>query len=61
MALLVQDEVKLASDLSYYGLTQLLGRQTLGEEYCDILEVNGSRVTPVWTKARHPNTHSLWL
>jgi len=27
----------------------LIGRQTLGEEYCDIIEVNGSRVTPLFT------------
>eukprot|EP01122_Echinamoeba_exundans_P013378 TRINITY_DN5837_c0_g2_i1.p1 TRINITY_DN5837_c0_g2~~TRINITY_DN5837_c0_g2_i1.p1 ORF type:complete len:355 (-),score=39.81 TRINITY_DN5837_c0_g2_i1:147-1172(-) len=44
-ALTVQDETKLASDLSYYGLTTLVGRQTLGEEYCDLMQIQASRMT----------------
>ncbi|KAK9894221.1 hypothetical protein P389DRAFT_184403 [Cystobasidium minutum MCA 4210] len=32
------DEIGIASGLAYYGLTTLLGSQTLGEEYVDILQ-----------------------
>ncbi|ORX95187.1 hypothetical protein K493DRAFT_260700 [Basidiobolus meristosporus CBS 931.73] len=34
-----QNELNLASKLVYLSLTTLLGSQTLGEEYCDILQV----------------------
>lgn len=36
----------MASSLAYYSLSTLLGRQTLGEEYCDILQVDGNRRIP---------------
>ncbi|CAG8568190.1 5323_t:CDS:2 [Ambispora gerdemannii] len=37
-----QKEVVLISDSFYYCLTTLLGTQTLGEEYCDILQISES-------------------
>ncbi|KAH7059700.1 Pex12 amino terminal region-domain-containing protein [Linnemannia elongata] len=40
-----QTEVEVFSDLSYYTLTTLLGTQTLGEEYCDIMQINSSSGT----------------
>ncbi|KAJ3085936.1 hypothetical protein HK102_013675 [Quaeritorhiza haematococci] len=41
-----QNELNLASDASYYALTTLSGTQTLGEEYCDIMQVELSSLTP---------------
>ncbi|CAO3632644.1 unnamed protein product [Mucor hiemalis] len=35
-----QKEIDTLSDFCYYGLTTLLGTQTLGEEYCDIVQIN---------------------
>ncbi|KAI8075304.1 Pex12 amino terminal region-domain-containing protein [Gongronella butleri] len=35
-----QKEINTFSDLCYYGLTTLLGTQTLGEEYCDLVQLN---------------------
>jgi peroxin-10 len=35
-----QKEINTVSDICYYGLTTLLGTQTLGEEYCDIVQIN---------------------
>ncbi|KAB8337206.1 hypothetical protein FH972_021508 [Carpinus fangiana] len=32
-------EARTAADLLYYGLTTLVGNRTLGEEYCDIVQV----------------------
>ncbi|KAF9916924.1 peroxisome biogenesis factor 10 [Lobosporangium transversale] len=40
-----QTEVEVFSDLCYYSLTTLLGTQTLGEEYCDIMQINSSTGT----------------
>ncbi|KAI1314650.1 peroxisome biogenesis factor 10 [Mortierella claussenii] len=40
-----QTEVGVISDLCYYSLTTLLGTQTLGEEYCDIMQINSSSGT----------------
>ena len=34
-------EVKLVAELLYAGLTTGVGLQTLGEEYCDIIQVAG--------------------
>lgn len=45
-AMRIQDELKLASQLCYYGMSTVMGRQTLGEEYCDILQVDGNRQIP---------------
>ncbi|CAG8549054.1 10043_t:CDS:2, partial [Acaulospora morrowiae] len=39
---LYQKEVNLMSDLFYFCLTTLLGTQTLGEEYCDIMQISES-------------------
>ena len=36
----------MVSNLAYYSLCTLLGRQTLGEEYCDIMQVDGNRFIP---------------
>ncbi|KAG0370227.1 peroxisome biogenesis factor 10 [Gamsiella multidivaricata] len=40
-----QTEVDVFSDLCYYSLTTLLGMQTLGEEYCDIMQIKSSAGT----------------
>lgn len=40
-----QTEVEVFSDLCYYSLTTLLGMQTLGEEYCDIMQIRDSTNT----------------
>ncbi|KAG0048644.1 peroxisome biogenesis factor 10 [Gryganskiella cystojenkinii] len=40
-----QTEVEVFSDLCYYSLTTLLGTQTLGEEYCDIMQIKSSSNT----------------
>lgn len=42
-----KDEFALLSDLFYYGVSSLLGRQTLGEEYCDIMQIKQTRLTAV--------------
>ncbi|KAH6629763.1 Pex12 amino terminal region-domain-containing protein [Boeremia exigua] len=34
-------ETRVASELLYLGLTTLIGNRTLGEEYCDIVQVEG--------------------
>ncbi|KAI9348372.1 Pex12 amino terminal region-domain-containing protein [Pilaira anomala] len=35
-----QKEINTLSNFCYYGLTTLLGTQTLGEEYCDLVQIN---------------------
>lgn len=37
----VRREVKLVAELLYAGLTTGVGLQTLGEEYCDIIQAAG--------------------
>eukprot|EP00274_Cyanoptyche_gloeocystis_P003829 CAMPEP_0196662448 /NCGR_PEP_ID=MMETSP1086-20130531/48740_1 /TAXON_ID=77921 /ORGANISM="Cyanoptyche gloeocystis , Strain SAG4.97" /LENGTH=283 /DNA_ID=CAMNT_0041997837 /DNA_START=33 /DNA_END=883 /DNA_ORIENTATION=- len=39
-------EIRLLADALFFGLTTLSGRQTLGEEYCDILQVTGNNELP---------------
>ena len=39
-------EVRLVAELLYSGLTTGAGLQTLGEEYCDILQAAGMTATP---------------
>ena len=34
-----QRELQLAAEIAYYGLTTVLGNQTLGEEYCNTVQV----------------------
>ena len=34
-----QRELQLAAETAYYGLTTVLGNQTLGEEYCNTVQV----------------------
>lgn len=41
-----KSHVKLLSDLCYYALTTLRGMQTLGEEYCDLVQVTSASGTP---------------
>ncbi|KAJ1984556.1 peroxisome biogenesis factor 10 [Dimargaris verticillata] len=42
-----QNLLKLASNFTYYAFTTIQGTQTLGEEYCSILQVsNGSQTYP---------------
>ncbi|KAF9978215.1 hypothetical protein BGZ73_003396 [Actinomortierella ambigua] len=40
-----QNEINVFSDLCYYSLTTLLGMQTLGEEYCDIMQISSATKT----------------
>jgi hypothetical protein len=42
---LVCRETRLLAELLYYSLTTGAGIQTLGEEYCDILQVSGENFT----------------
>lgn len=35
-------ETRTAADLAYWGLTTWLGSRTLGEEYCDLVQVEGA-------------------
>lgn len=37
-----QREFQLLAELSYYSLTTVLGNQTLGEEYCNVIQVSPS-------------------
>ncbi|KAI9277609.1 hypothetical protein BY458DRAFT_488472 [Sporodiniella umbellata] len=41
-----QKEVNAISDVCYYTLTTLLGTQTLGEEYCDLVQIGPSMSYP---------------
>ncbi|CAL1390036.1 unnamed protein product [Linum trigynum] len=41
VALAYQNETKLIGQMLYYILTTGAGQQTLGEEYCDIIQVSG--------------------
>ncbi|KAJ2702904.1 peroxisome biogenesis factor 10 [Coemansia sp. IMI 209128] len=41
-----QTQVKVASKALYYGLTTLTGTQTLGEEYCGILQIDERQLYP---------------
>ncbi|TPX35313.1 hypothetical protein SmJEL517_g02310 [Synchytrium microbalum] len=40
-----QTEVSLLADFCYYALTTLSGTQTLGEEYCDIMQITEGSLT----------------
>jgi len=60
LAMRVQDEVKLCSDVTYYGLCTLIGKQTLGEEYCDIVQVNKENIPPfIWERLMLISWHIL--
>ncbi|KAJ2476271.1 peroxisome biogenesis factor 10, partial [Coemansia sp. RSA 2052] len=41
-----QAEIEAASKAVYYGLTTLTGAQTLGEEYCGILQIDERQLYP---------------
>ncbi|KAJ2233357.1 peroxisome biogenesis factor 10 [Coemansia sp. RSA 1722] len=41
-----QKEIEATSSLVYYGLTTLMGAQTLGEEYCGIQQIDSTQVYP---------------
>ncbi len=41
-----REELALSSDFLYYGLTTLLGRQTLGQEYCGVQLIDSSKKFP---------------
>ncbi|KAJ2747553.1 peroxisome biogenesis factor 10 [Coemansia sp. BCRC 34301] len=41
-----QPEIEAASKAIYYGLTTLAGAQTLGEEYCGILQIDEHQLYP---------------
>ncbi|MQL86860.1 hypothetical protein Taro_019393 [Colocasia esculenta] len=46
VAVAYQNEMKLVGQTLYYLLTTGTGQQTLGEEYCDIIQVSGSHGLP---------------
>ncbi|KAI9355305.1 Pex12 amino terminal region-domain-containing protein [Zopfochytrium polystomum] len=41
-----QKELRLGADAAFLGLTTLAGSQTLGEEYCDIIQVDPQSAPP---------------
>ncbi|KAJ1885416.1 peroxisome biogenesis factor 10 [Kickxella alabastrina] len=43
-----QPEIQTVSGLLYHSLTTLLGAQTLGEEYCGIMQVGPDQTYPAW-------------
>lgn len=43
-------ETQLAAELLYYGLTTGVGLQTLGEEYCSLLQVTGQGSAPTLSR-----------
>lgn len=45
--LLYQRELQLLAELLYYSLTTLNGNQTLGEEYCNIVQTNGPAIPSI--------------
>lgn len=47
-----KEELNLLSDFSYFGLTTLFGKQTLGEEYCDIMQIEGKNSLPLVVEER---------
>ncbi|KAI7904735.1 Pex12 amino terminal region-domain-containing protein [Cokeromyces recurvatus] len=40
-----QKEINTIANVCYYGLTTLLGTQTLGEEYCDLVQIDNHHKT----------------
>ncbi|KAL9092465.1 MAG: hypothetical protein Q9159_000812 [Coniocarpon cinnabarinum] len=50
-------ETRTAADLIYLTLTTLIGNRTLGEEYCDIVQVEGGGAT----RLPRPRIRSLFL
>jgi len=47
-----KDELQLLSDVIYFGVSSLLGQQTLGEEYCDIMQIKETRLTSLFFSER---------
>lgn len=47
-----QRELQLLAELGYYGFTTVLGNQSLGEEYCNIIQVGPSEAGQPWVGAR---------
>lgn len=62
-------ETAVAAELLYYGLTTGAGVQTLGEEYCDILQVTGMQqlkaswnvIHGTWFMTTHKVSHIMLL
>jgi len=46
-----EQEIDLLSNMTYYGITTLMNKKTLGEEYCDLLPVTNKRVQPLQLQA----------
>ncbi|KAI9662186.1 MAG: peroxisome biogenesis factor 10 [Trizodia sp. TS-e1964] len=55
-------ESKTLSELLYLGLTTLIGNRTLGEEYCDIIQVEDDslRLPSIWRRAGYILTTILF-
>ena len=46
-----QRELQLLAELAYYGLTTVYGNQTLGEEYCNIVQVSSGGAPSTYRRA----------
>ncbi|XP_028394056.1 peroxisome biogenesis factor 10-like [Dendronephthya gigantea] len=48
-----KEEIGLIGDIIYYGVTTLSGYQTLGEEYCSLIQVDktGQRIPTKWQRS----------
>lgn len=44
IALKFQAELRVLAEILYYATTSIIGRQTPGEEYCDIVQVRHNRI-----------------
>jgi len=47
-----KDELLLLTDFFFFGVSSFIGRQTLGEEYCDIMQVKQNRLTSLFLSER---------
>ncbi|XP_077168522.1 peroxisome biogenesis factor 10 [Paroedura picta] len=56
-----QKEIELLADVSYFTLTTLLGYQTLGEEYVNIIQVDpsGKRIPSLFRRAALISLHTV--
>lgn len=43
-------EIQLLAEIMYYGLTTVVGNQTLGEEYCNVVQVSNSAGPVLWKR-----------
>lgn len=51
-ALKYQRDILFLTELAYYGLTTVLGQQTLGEEYCDIIQIHKKSLPNIFQRIK---------